>query len=95
MKTVPWRMILVLLLLVIVVVFAGFNLEGVTVSVGFHEFEDVPLFLAMVGAFVLGALIMVPFTLTRPRQPKLNRRAEPEDRGNQEREPSNREADEH
>jgi uncharacterized integral membrane protein len=68
MKNVPWRLVLLLALLVVVAVFAGFNLDPVSISVGFYVFEDVPLFLSLIVAFFAGALLMLPFALLRRRQ---------------------------
>ena len=59
----PWRLIVILIILVLVALFSGFNHTPVSISVGFHVFEKVPLFLALIIAFILGALIMVPFTI--------------------------------
>ena len=59
----PWKMILVIAVIFVVAVFAGFNLNQTTISVGFYVFENVPVFLALIIAFILGALVMLPFTL--------------------------------
>jgi uncharacterized integral membrane protein len=68
MKNVPWRLLLLLALLVVVAVFAGFNLDRVNVSVGFYVFEDIPLFLALIVAFIAGSLLMLPFGLRRGKE---------------------------
>ena len=60
----PWRMIIVLLVLLIVVIFSGFNLNLVDISIVFYEFKNVPLFLPLISAFIVGALVMIPFTAT-------------------------------
>jgi uncharacterized integral membrane protein len=73
MRNVPWRLVLLLMLLVVVTVFAGFNLDRVDVSVGFHVFQGIPLFLALIVSFIAGALLMLPFTLRRSER---TRRAE-------------------
>ena len=78
MKNVPWRLLLLLGLLVVVAIFAGFNLDRVNVSLGFYVFEGIPLFLALIVAFMAGALVMLPFTLLKKR-----RRQEPSDTAKQ------------
>ena len=71
MKNVPWRMILILALLVFVALFSGFNLNPVDISIGFYVFKGIPLFLALIAAFIAGALLMVPFTVLKRKSKKL------------------------
>ena len=71
MKSVPWRMILVLVLLVLVALFSGFNLIPVNISIGFHVFTGVPLFLALLASFIAGAIVMVPFAILQKRPKKV------------------------
>ena len=59
----PWKMIVLLIILVVIALFSGFNIDPVDVSIGFHVFKNVPLFLALFIAFVVGALVMLPLTL--------------------------------
>ena len=68
MKGFPWRVVFALILLVLVALFSGFNLAAVDISVGFHTFTGVPLFLALFIAFIAGALITLPFAFTRRRR---------------------------
>lgn len=68
MKGIPWRLVFGLVLLVLVALFSGFNLAAVDISVGFHTFGGVPLFLALIVAFIAGALVMLPFAFTRRRR---------------------------
>jgi len=63
---------------VIFAVFAGFNLEGIKISVGFHEFENVPTFLALLIAFVFGTLVMLPYSI-RGLKRKKEKQALPEE----------------
>ena len=71
MKNVPWRMILILALLILVALFSGFNLNPVDISIGFHVFTDVPLFLALIASFIVGAVVVVPFTILKRSAKKL------------------------
>ena len=59
----PWRMILVIVIILLVGIFAGFNLNQTNISIGFYVFENVPVFLALIISFILGAGMMIPFTL--------------------------------
>ena len=84
MRNVPWRLLLLLGLLVVVAVFAGFNLDRVDVSVGFYVFEGIPLFLALIVAFIAGSIVTLPLALVRRRRresqaKKTLARAEPEE----------------
>ena len=66
----PWRLLIVLVILVLVALFATFNLEPVDVSIGFHDFKEIPLFLALMFSFILGALLMLPFAVRGLRRVK-------------------------
>lgn len=66
----PWRMIVLILVLVVFAVFAGFNLDPIVISVGFHEFPNVPKFLALLIAFVVGTIVMLPYTIRGFRRKK-------------------------
>lgn len=60
----PWRLIFVVILMGIVIAFIGFNLENrADVSFGFHEYQDVPIFISLFVAFFTGIIVMLPFTL--------------------------------
>ncbi len=57
-----WKVILSLIVLVLALVFVGLNLDNRTdISVGFHKWTGVPVFLAMFFSFAFGALVIVPF----------------------------------
>jgi uncharacterized integral membrane protein len=74
-----WKVIVFLVILVIALLFIGFNLGNRTsVSVGFHVWPDVPVFLSMFFSFAFGILCMVPFLLRarfgrRGKKPKAGR----------------------
>ena len=59
----PWRVIVLIIVLVVFAVFAAFNLAPISISVGFYDFENVPTFLALLIAFVLGALVVLPYSV--------------------------------
>ena len=68
----PGKLILFLIMIVIVTIFAGFNTTNVcNVSLVFHEFENVPVFVTVLFSFVIGILVMLPFAF-RKKQPKQN-----------------------
>ncbi len=59
----PWKLIGLILLLVLVAVFASFNLTNkADISLGFTVFKEVPIFLSLLMAFLIGALLMIPYT---------------------------------
>ena len=66
----PWRLLITLAILVLVALFATFNLNRVDVSVGFYIFKEIPLFLALMFSFILGAVVMLPFALGGMRRGK-------------------------
>ncbi len=60
----PWRMLLFLVVLALVVVLFAANLEHrSSFSYLFGRLEDVPVFMALLVAFIAGALTMLPFTI--------------------------------
>jgi uncharacterized integral membrane protein len=62
----PWKFLGFLLILAVFVVFAGLNVENVSdISFGFVTLEEVPIFLSLSLSFILGAVLMLPFTLTK------------------------------
>ena len=75
----PWRLIVFLIVLVLVAFFAGFNISPIKISVGFYEFKEVPLFLALIIAFILGALVMLPFKLMHLRKGKKGKKIKKEE----------------
>ena len=68
----PVKLILFLIIIVIVTIFAGFNISNVcNVSLVFHEFQNVPVFVTVLFSFVIGIRVMLPFSF-RKKQPKQN-----------------------
>ena len=64
-----WKLIIFLIIMAFVVFFAGFNISNVSsISFGFFELREVPIFLSLFIAFLLGAFIMLPFTFFRGRK---------------------------
>lgn len=59
----PWRLIGFILLLALFLAFIALNLEHRTdISFGVVTIENVPVFLSLFGAFVLGVLVALPLT---------------------------------
>ena len=66
---VPWRMIGFLLGLGVLTGFAAVNIEHRSdVSFGFFSFQQVPVFLSLLVAFIAGALFVLPLALRRGRR---------------------------
>ena len=64
----PWRVFGFIGLLVVVTAFSALNLDHRSdVSLGFHTFDAVPVFLTSLIAFTLGAVLVVPLTMSRRR----------------------------
>lgn len=62
----PVKLILFLIIIVIVTIFAGFNISNVcNVSLIFYEFQNVPVFVTVLFSFVIGILVMLPFTFRK------------------------------
>ncbi len=62
----PWKFLLFLIGLALVIIFAGLNINHSTdISFGFHTFENVPVFMGLGSAYLLGALTMLPFALSK------------------------------
>ena len=63
---VPWRLVLILLILTIVVIFAAFNTKNASdISFGFVTLRAVPVFLSLLIAFLVGAFVVLPFSIGR------------------------------
>lgn len=75
----PWKLVIFLIILAFVVFFAGFNITNVsTISFGFYKIEDVPIFISLFVAFLLGAFVMLPFTFRRGKKKEKNKASESE-----------------
>lgn len=67
----PWRLVGFIVCIVLVTVFVGFNLDNrCDISFGFFQLESVPIFLSLMSAFVLGVVVVLPFTFGRRRARK-------------------------
>jgi hypothetical protein len=61
----PWKLIFLLIVLAIVLVFVGLNLGNTSdISLGFVDFEDVPVFMGLFIAFFLGVAVAIPISMS-------------------------------
>ena len=68
----PWRMLLFLMALALVVVLFAANMEHrSSFSFIFGRLEQVPVFMALLVAFIAGAITMLPFTIRSRRQLRM------------------------
>lgn len=73
----PWRLIAFITILGLVVIFAGFNINNSSdVSFGFAVVEEVPIFISLFFAFVVGVVVMVPFVIGRTRKRRSPKKGE-------------------
>jgi uncharacterized integral membrane protein len=78
----PWKLLLFILMMVLFVVFTGFNLENkATINFGFAAIEDVPVFISLFFAFLLGILFSLPVFLFQ--RSKLIKKYKAADQDNQ------------
>lgn len=67
----PWRLLIFLLIMTLVIFFAGFNINNeADISFGFYTIKDVPIFISLFISFLLGAFIMLPFTIFKKKPSK-------------------------
>ena len=67
----PWKLIVFIFVFGILLAFITFNLENrCDISFGFATFNDVPVFLTIFFAFVLGLLCTMPFVIRARRNQK-------------------------
>lgn len=70
----PFKLIGILLLVVLVATLSGFNLDNKCSIWFIKTFTDVPVFPALLTAFVAGVIITLPFTIGKrrkdPKSPK-------------------------
>lgn len=65
----PWKLILSLIVMTLLIVFAGLNLDNKSnISFGFSEISDVPVFISLFFAFLLGIIVTVPFIFVQKRK---------------------------
>ncbi|HUX11716.1 MAG TPA: hypothetical protein VMW87_01735 [Spirochaetia bacterium] len=70
----PWRLTSFLLFLAVFVLFAAFNLGNVAdISFGFYTLQKVPIFISIFLSFILGALVVLPFSLAKSRRTRLKK----------------------
>lgn len=64
----PFKLLGTVVLLLVVTIFAGFNIDNkCNVNLIFRQFDNVPIFFSLMAAFVVGVVIMIPFTLGKRR----------------------------
>lgn len=64
----PLKLIGILFLVVLVALLTGFNLSNKCSIWFFHSFEDIPVFAALLSAFLAGVVITLPFTFEKKRK---------------------------
>ena len=74
----PLKLIGTLILVVLVAVLTGFNLSNRCTIWFFHSFENIPVFAALLGAFIAGVVVSMPFFLFG-RKKKDVKKTEPTD----------------
>ncbi len=58
------KLILFIVIVVLAIFFIGFNVQNVcSISLVFHTFENVHVFMPVMIAFLIGILVMVPFVI--------------------------------
>ena len=68
----PWKLIFFIICIVLATIFVGFNLENrCDVSFVFITFKQVPIFLSLTAAFVLGIFAALPFSFGQRKKKKL------------------------
>ena len=64
----PWKLVLFVIVIVIVALFVGVNHANVcNISFLFTEFQNVPVYVTILVSFIIGMLIMLPFTFGKKR----------------------------
>jgi uncharacterized integral membrane protein len=72
----PWRLIGLAIIFVVFLTFIGFNLDNrCDVSFVFWEAQDIPVFLPIFTAFVLGLLCSIPFAVSIGRKRSKKKRS--------------------
>ena len=74
----PLRLIGIIILVVFVAVLTGFNLGNTCSLWFFHTFTGVPVFAAVIGAFLLGVIVTLPFTFGKKKMQKKLEKAKEE-----------------
>ena len=61
----PGKLLYFIMVMLMLVLFMGFNLSNrCDISVIFHVFKDVPIFLSMPSSFLLGNIAVLPFLIS-------------------------------
>lgn len=61
----PWKLVFYLIVLAIILIFVGLNLGNTAdISLGFVEFEQVPVFMGLFVAFFLGVAVAIPISMS-------------------------------
>jgi cytochrome b subunit of formate dehydrogenase len=80
----PWKLIFYLIIVGLILVFIGLNLGNTTdISLGFHEFTEVPVFMGLFVAFFLGVAVTIPVAVqssSRKTRAKSDRKLQREER---------------
>ena len=83
----PWKLIFYLILVGLILVFVGLNLGNTAdISLGFYEFNEVPVFMGLFVAFFLGVAVTIPVAVqssSRKTKAKSDLRLERKDRRQQ------------
>ena len=62
----PWRVVGVFAILLIYTLFASFNIDHKSdISIIFFEFKEIPIFVITLMSFILGGIVVLPFTVGR------------------------------
>ena len=66
----PVKLIGTIILLILVTIFAGANLDNkCDITFVFYTFTQVPVFMTVIISFVIGVILMIPFTFGRKKKP--------------------------
>ncbi|AHC15224.1 hypothetical protein [Salinispira pacifica] len=60
----PWKLISVIVFLAVIIILIGFNWGYTsTISIGLHEFTEVPIIITIGVSFLAGAVFAIPYTI--------------------------------
>ena len=67
----PGKLLYFIIIMLMLALFMGFNLSNrCDISIIFHVFKDVPIFLSLLFAFLLGNIAVLPFLISRRQKKK-------------------------
>ena len=76
----PVKLIGTIILLILVTIFAGINIDNkCIIDFGFYKTPELPVFITVIASFVLGLIVMFPFTLGRKKAKKCPKNEEKAD----------------